>query len=61
MNGNGGYAHTVNLALALEKLGAKNFFFEIFAGGHASRRDVAFLWFDKLVKPDIKVAKKLTS
>lgn len=54
------YSHTMNLALELEKLGAKNFFFEIFDGGHDIRGDIAFQWFDKLAKPDTKAEKKLT-
>jgi len=44
------YSHIINLAFALEKLGAKNFFFEIFDGGHEILYDVAFRWFDKLAK-----------
>ncbi|MDO9542715.1 MAG: prolyl oligopeptidase family serine peptidase [Kiritimatiellia bacterium] len=54
------YSHTVNLALELERLGAKNFFFEIFDGAHDMHHDVAFQWFDRLVKPDIKAEKELT-
>jgi len=46
------YSHTINLALALEKMGARNLFFEIFDGGHEIRHDAAFRWFDKLAKPD---------
>jgi dipeptidyl aminopeptidase/acylaminoacyl peptidase len=42
------YSHTVNLALELEKLTPKNFFFEVFDGGHDIRRERAFLWFDSL-------------
>lgn len=54
------YSHTVNLALALEKLSPKNFFFEIFDGGHELLYDDAFRWFDKLAKPDVKTGKELT-
>ena len=54
------YSHTMNLAAELEKLGAKNLFFEIFDGGHEIRSDVAFQWFDKLAKPDANSEKKLT-
>ena len=54
------YAHTVKLAVELEKLGAKNLFFEIFDGSHELRHDIAFQWFDKLAKPDIKAEKQLS-
>jgi len=54
------YSQTINMALELEKLGAKNFFFEIFDGGHDIRCDIAFRWFDKLAKPDAKAEKELT-
>lgn len=54
------YSHTVNLALEIEKLGPKSFFFEIFDGGHDLLYDTAFNWFDKLAEPDEKREKQLT-
>jgi len=54
------YSHTMRLAAEIEKLGAKNFFFEIFDGSHEIRCETAFQWFDKLVQPDANSAKKLT-
>jgi len=41
--------HTINLAVALNALQPENFFFEIFDGGHESKPDLAFAWFDKLM------------
>ena len=49
-------AHTVKL----EKLDAKNLFFEIFDGSHELRHDITFQWFDKLAKLDIKAKKQLS-
>lgn len=54
------YTQTVKLTFELEKLGAKNFFFEIFDGGHEILYDIAFCWFDRLAKPDTKTEKRLT-
>lgn len=54
------YTHTVNLAIELEKLNAKRFFFEIFDGGHELLYEDAFRWFDRLTRPDAKAEKKLT-
>lgn len=54
------YTHTVNLALELEKMGAKQFFFEIFDGGHEILYDTAFRWFDKPARPDTKKEKRLS-
>ena len=42
--------HTINLAVALNALQPANFFFEIFDGGHEFKPEVAFVWFDKLLK-----------
>jgi len=54
------YSHTINLARELEKLGPKNFFFEIFDGGHDILYEDAFRWFDKLARPETKQEKQLT-
>jgi dipeptidyl aminopeptidase/acylaminoacyl peptidase len=54
------YSHTVNLALALEKLLPKNFFFAIFDGGHTILYETAFRWFDKMTQNDIRKDKELT-
>jgi acetyl esterase/lipase len=54
------YSHTLNLGFALEKLGAKNFFFEIFDGGHDLHCDVAFAWFDKIAGLERETVKELT-
>jgi len=41
--------HTINLAIALNTLEPKNFFFEILDGGHDFEPKRAFAWFDKLM------------
>jgi dipeptidyl aminopeptidase/acylaminoacyl peptidase len=41
--------HTINLAFVLNALQPKNFYFEIFDGGHISKPEVAFAWFDELL------------
>ena len=40
--------HTMKLVAGLERLAPRNFFFEVFGGGHDIRYDVAFRWFDRL-------------
>lgn len=46
------YIHTLNLAMALNALEPKNFFFEIFDGEHEFIPERAFCWFDKVLKMD---------
>jgi predicted esterase len=52
--------HTWKFAQALELLGAKRFFCEIFDGGHEIRYDVAFRWFDALARERCESSSGLT-
>ncbi|MBJ6724457.1 alpha/beta hydrolase family protein [Geomesophilobacter sediminis] len=54
------YRHTMNLVTGLERHEPKNFFFEIFDGGHDIRYDVAFRWFDGLRKNGKEQGSRLT-
>ena len=55
------YTHTFNLAQAMEKAGAKRFYFEIFNGGHELRYDVAFRCLEQAIKNVLaQPASKLT-
>ena len=54
------YRHSWRLAQALEEAGAKNFFFEIFPGGHEIKYREAFAWFDGLVRAAVNEDVQLT-
>jgi len=43
------YSHSWKLAQELERLGSRQFFFDIFDGEHDIRYDIAFRWFDALL------------
>jgi len=51
------FTHTLNLARELERLAPRNFFHEIFDGGHELRFGQAFEWFDHLLRKDTQTAK----
>jgi len=46
------YSHSWKLAQELERLGARQFFFDIFDGGHDIRYDTAFRWFEALLRKE---------
>jgi dipeptidyl aminopeptidase/acylaminoacyl peptidase len=46
------YEHTVKLYKLIEDHDPKNFFYEIFDGGHELHYDRAFAWFDKLLEKE---------
>ena len=52
------YSHSWRMAEALEALKPKRFFFDLFDGEHELRYDVAFAWFDTLLKKPVE--RKLT-
>ena len=54
------YRHTMKLVAGLEQLEPRNFFFEVFGGGHDIRYDVAFRWFDSLRGSDAGEGARLT-
>jgi dipeptidyl aminopeptidase/acylaminoacyl peptidase len=54
------YSHSWNLAQALERQGAKRFFFDIFDGEHDIRYDTAFRWFDALLEKENPRESRLT-
>jgi dipeptidyl aminopeptidase/acylaminoacyl peptidase len=46
------YSHSWKLAQELERLGSRQFFFDIFDGEHDIRYDTAFRWFEALLKKE---------
>ncbi|MDD3926658.1 MAG: DUF2920 family protein [bacterium] len=56
------YTHTYNLVREIEKIdGEKNFFYEIFNGGHDIHYEEAFKWFDGHVNTSVKEAVRITA
>lgn len=54
------YSHSWRLALALEELKPRNFFFEIFSGEHDIHYHTAFRWFDTLHGASVPEEEHLT-